>query len=58
MGENREKNKHETPNVIGNCKCCNKVIYDDNLYVEIQEELYLFSCYNRKVQMENEQIEE
>ena len=51
-------NEHKENNIIGVCKHCthdNNTVYDNQLYVEAEDGLYHFSCYNEKVEKENEE---
>jgi len=34
----------------GICECCNKVVFDDSLYVLAGSALYHLSCYNKMKQ--------
>ena len=50
--------EHKEENVIGVCKECNhknNTVYDNQLFVEAEEGLYHFSCYNMKVMKEDEE---
>ena len=50
--------KHKKNNIIGACKECNhksNTVYDNELFVEAEEGLYHFSCYNEKAMKENEE---
>lgn len=52
-----EHKKEDGVKIIGTCKHCSmkdNTIYDNQLFVELENESYHFLCYNEKAEKENE----
>lgn len=43
-----------TKKVIGKCPKCNNNIYEDNLFVQKDDEVFHFSCHNEAIKEDNE----
>lgn len=54
MNYNEIENKHENLVAMGKCNCCNNTVFKNELFVDLGNLIYHFSCHNRKVQKENE----
>ena len=49
MRYNKEKTEKFTfikRETLGKCPCCNKEVYNDQLYVSEDKNVYHYSCYN------------
>lgn len=49
MRYNKEKTEKSTfikREILGKCPCCNKEVYNDQLYVSEDKNVYHYSCYN------------
>lgn len=41
-----------TRKLIGKCKCCEQQVFDNQLFVEEENNVYHYSCFNEKVKEE------
>lgn len=57
MNYEKERNhQHLEKELIGTCKRCGSKVYSNQLFVEEDKLIYHFSCYNRIIQEEEEDL--
>lgn len=46
--DKKQISKSMTPKIVGVCQSCNKEVYNNQLFVDFNRNVYHFYCYNNR----------